>query len=119
MCEKYSYVAFGGIASSASRDVRMKYERAFPYFINTAHRHGCKIHGLGYTSVKGIRKYHFDSVDSSSWLYGRYGHIWIYKHGDIKMIQKPQCKRAISMRDTMRHNFEQWCIFQKYAEVKL
>jgi len=119
MCEQYSYVAFGGIASSFKQDVRVKYERAFPWFIRTAHRYGSKIHGLGYTPLGGLRKFHFDSVDSSSWLCGRWGDVCIYKHGDIEVIRRPERKRVSSMRDIMRHNFEQWCLYQKYADEKL
>lgn len=119
MCEKYSYVAFGGIASSFKQNVRMKYERAFPWFIKTAHRYGSKIHGLGYTPLGGLRKFHFDSVDSSSWLYGRYGHVWIYREGHIKMIKRSKGKRSYDLKKTMRYNFEQWCLFQKYADEKL
>lgn len=71
MCEDYPYVALGGIVTKEID--RKKYETAFPWFIKTAHEHKCKIHGLGYTTVANLKKYHFDSVDSTSWLYGNRG----------------------------------------------
>ena len=73
MCEDYPYVALGGIVTKEID--RKKYETAFPWFIKTAHEHKCKIHGLGYTTVANLKKYHFDSVDSTSWLYGNRGGV--------------------------------------------
>lgn len=76
MCENYPYVALGGIVTKEID--RKKYETAFPWFIKTAHDHKCKIHGLGYTTVANLKKYHFDSVDSTAWLYGNRGG-YLYK----------------------------------------
>lgn len=75
MCECYPYVALGGIVTKEIP--RQLYEKGFPWFIKTAHDHGCKIHGLGYTTVANLHRYHFDSVDSTAWLYGNRGGICI------------------------------------------
>lgn len=36
-------------------------------FVNEAHRRGCKIHGLGMTNMRVLKKVPFDTVDSTSW----------------------------------------------------
>ena len=83
MCEKYKYVSIGGIVS---KEISTKEYRFFPYFINTAHKHGAKIHGLGFTNLQGLTQYHFDSVDSTSWVGGnRFGRV--YKFNGKTMVQ--------------------------------
>jgi len=71
MCAEYSYVSIGGIAKNPNGK---KLEKIFPYFIEHAHKTGTEMHGLGYTDIKNLKKYPFDSVDSTSWASGsRYG----------------------------------------------
>lgn len=91
MCKEYPYVALGGIAiaKGAKDEFDSKY---FPWFIKTAHEYGAKIHCLGYTNMEGIKKYHFDSVDSTSWTAGnRFG--FIYKF-DGNTMQKNTKQRS-------------------------
>ena len=119
MCEEYPYVSIGGIVT---REIpRNIYEKAFPWFIATAHQHGCKIHGLGYTNILGLHKYHFDSVDSTAWLYGnRGGYLYKFKPdtGTLEQIQ-PECKGRLKPREAALNNFIEWIKFTKYAEKKL
>lgn len=75
MCRDYPYVALGGIVTKEIP--REAYEKGFPWFIKTAHMHGAKIHGLGYTSIANLKKYRFDSVDSTAWLYGNRGGVFV------------------------------------------
>lgn len=117
MCREYDYVAIGGIVT---KEIPTKlYEKLFPWFINIAHKHGCKIHGLGYTSTKNLHKLKFDSVDSSTWLEGiRYGRVSLFKNG-IMQSKKPEGYR---LKDTSIINwvtFQQWVKMQKYAELYL
>ena len=73
MCEEYDYVAIGGIVT---KEITKEQYSFFPWFINEAHKRGCKIHGLGFTDTNLLQKYHFDSVDSTAWLSGsRFGHV--------------------------------------------
>ena len=119
MCEEYPYVSIGGIVT---REIpRNIYEKAFPWFIATAHQHGCKIHGLGYTNILGLHKYHFDSVDSTAWLDGnRGGYLYKFKPdtGTLEQIQ-PEGKGRLKPREAALNNFIEWIKFTKYAEKKL
>lgn len=115
MCEEYPYVALGGIVTKEIP--RNVYEKAFPWFINEAHKHGAKIHGLGYTTVANLKKYHFDSVDSTAWLYGNRGG-YLYKFnpntGLMEQLSKDGCR--LKSREGAVNNFNEWVKFSKYAE---
>lgn len=119
MCDEYKYVALGGIAI---KEIPMKkFEPMFPWFIQEAHKRGCKIHGLGYTNIQGLHKYHFDSVDSTAWLYGnRGGYVYLFnpKNGTIDQ-QRSSIGARLNSREAAVHNFNEWVKFQKYARLKL
>lgn len=119
MCREYPYVALGGIAI---KEIPIKkFEPLFPWFINTAHRYGAKIHGLGYTNQEGLRKYYFDSVDSTAWIYGnRSGKVFRFNSltGYIESIQKPKGKR-LKAKEAEAHNFNEWVKFQRWATYHL
>lgn len=119
MCERYPYVAIGGIVTQEIP--RFTYEKAFPWFIREAHRRGRRIHGLGYTSIEGLHKYHFDSVDSTAWLYGnRGGYLYKFnaRKGDFDKITPPAGMRLKS-KDAAMNNYIEWTKFQQYAEKHL
>ena len=118
LCNKYNYIAIGGIVT---KDISQNEYKFFRYFINEAHKRNCMIHGLGFTRLKNIKKYHFDSVDSSTWLGGsRWGHIYTF-NGKV-LIDKRVSGGNTGLRisdhaQVTRYNFEQWIKFQKYAEI--
>lgn len=118
MCRDYPYVALGGIA--IKEIPRKMFETTFPWFINKAHESNAKIHGLGYTSVLGLQKYHFDSVDSTTWNVGaKYGNVCrVSLKGDAKQMHKPNTRCVDSLKLNYI-NFLQWHNFQKYARIKL
>lgn len=119
MCKEYPYVALGGIAG---KEIKLdSYEKAFPWFINEAHSAGVKIHGLGYTRIKGLFQYHFDSVDSTAWLYGnRGGYLYIFNEvtGEMKQFRAEGTNRLLPHESAL-HNYQEWCKFQRYAEKNL
>lgn len=119
MCEEYNYVAFGGILTDGVS--RRKIEKVFPWFIREAHIRGAKIHGLGYTNVAGLHKFHFDSVDSTSWLYGNRGG-YLYRFDPVRGIieqYQPDWAGRLKSHDAAVHNFLEWVKFQQYAERNL
>lgn len=117
MCDEYKYVAIGGIVSKEITRQEYKY---FPWFINEAHKRGCKIHGLGFTNLEGIKKYHFDSVDSTSWTTGnRFGAIYRFNGTTMEKFGKKDGQRLSDSRAVAIHNFNEWVKFQKYAETNL
>lgn len=117
MCEEYDYVAIGGIVSKEIDKDDYKY---FPWFINEAHKRGAKIHGLGFTNLEGLTKYHFDSVDSTSWTAGnRFGYIYTFNGKTMVKVKCPQGTRLKDSREAAVRNFNEWVKFQKYAQRNL
>ena len=116
MCENYPYVALGGIVTKEIP--RQKYEKGFPWFIKTAHLHRCKIHGLGYTTILNLPKYHFDSVDSTAWLYGnRGGYLYKFNPSKGTMDQLKADNARLKSRECAVNNFREGVKLCKYAEA--
>lgn len=113
MCKDYDYVSLGGIVSGEWKGSNPD---IFQWFIDKAHEHNCKIHALGYTNMKGLKKYNFDSVDSTTWVSGnRFGHLWHFKNGEIKKVHRQENQKMINPQDVAVQNFHAWVLFQKYA----
>ncbi|MBQ1297948.1 MAG: hypothetical protein IIY21_28170 [Clostridiales bacterium] len=123
MCDEYPYVSIGGLVGKEAGSKKQKMlEERFPWFISEAHKRGAKIHGLGYTSEKGIRANHFDSVDSTSWTAGnRFGLIYKFVDGKMIKVSKTRGMRCPveKTRELAKHNFLEWVKFQKWADSNL
>lgn len=119
MCKQYDYVAIGGIVTKEIKPFEHKY---FKWFIDTAHSYGCKIHGLGFTNLKGLYIYNFDSVDSTSWVSGgKFGTLYHFTGRDLKQVDTDNRKRRkdLSTDPINRHNYYEWVKFQNYADKYL
>lgn len=116
MCKSYPYVALGGIVTKEIP--RNIYEKGFPWFIRTAHENGAKIHGLGYTTISNLPFYHFDSVDSTAWLYGNRGG-YLYKFNPQKgIMDKIEVNNSrLKSREGAVNNFNEWVKLSEYAKI--
>ena len=122
MVEEYDYIAIGASGRNDSKWTRTNPEKLKALVLYAKGR-GTKVHGLGYTVIKQLKKIPFFSVDSTTWLNaGKYGEYQHYSNGTIKKLQGcaigKKSKREESIKMT-HHNFEQWIKFQDYAEKKL
>ena len=116
-CEEYPYVALGGIVGG---EWNPKAEKHIPWFIKTAHKHGAKIHGLGYTKLKQLEQFHFDSVDSTAWTAGnRFGYLFYFDGKTIQKKEAPKGCRIADPRAAALHNYMEWIKYQKYADTHL
>ena len=114
MCKRYKYVAIGGYVSGEFSKGEIS---KFPVLIKEAHSHGAKIHGLGFTQLKYLPLFHFDSVDSTSWVSGnRFGHVYKFDGKTMLKYNKPEGKR-VKNKDVALNNFIEWVKFQKYAKT--
>ena len=114
--ESFPYIAIGGIVT---KEITQKDYPIFSKLIKDAHDRNAKIHGLGFTNLKGITQYHFDSVDPSSWVAAnRFGHICTFDGRTIQKVDKPPNTRVKSSK-TAVNNFIEWKKFANYAEAKL
>jgi hypothetical protein len=116
MCKDYDYIAIGGIVTQEIK--RSEYDVFYP-LLKIAKENNCKVHGLGFTNLKGLEKYKFYSVDSTSWLSGnRFGSVYMF---DGKTMKKQNKKDGYRVKSTevAFHNFSEWVKFSKYAENNL
>lgn len=121
-CDEFPYVALGGyVAAIKASDPRQKaYVKAYPWFISEAHKRGSKIHGLGFTSLEGLTKYHFDSVDSTAWTTGnRYGYLYYFDGKTMKKKDAPAGHKLSDSRAAALNNYTEWLKFQRYADTHL
>ena len=114
MCKDYPYVAIGGIVT---KEIPKAKFAVFHKLIQIAHHHGAKIHGLGIGSPTTIKKYAFDSVDSSSWNSCAFGggHVYLFRNGSIEKVPFNSTKKY-DRHKVVRHNFSEWVKFSQYLE---
>lgn len=88
MCDEYDYVSIGGFAN---HEISQSLYPCIQNMITEAHRRGAKIHGLGFTRLKTLHKYKFDSVDSSTWcVNSRFGYINRFHDFELKKMIETQ-----------------------------
>lgn len=118
MCKEYDYVAFGGLMTDGKS--RQENERAFPWFIDTAHKYGAKIHLLGYSSLEGLKKYRPDSADSSSWHCGsKYGSLDTFNPRTGKMDKTDLHRSGYRLKPefsplAMKRGWDEWVKAQAF-----
>ena len=116
MVDEYDYVAIGGIVT---KEIKQSEHKIFYSLLEIAKKNNCKVHGLGYTNLKGIEKYNFYSVDSTSWLSGnRFGSVYWFNGRTMKKQNKKKGQRVITNK-TAQNNFNEWVKFSKYADNNL
>lgn len=114
-CKDYDRICLGFfLTEGLSTRVTEKYA---PKMISLAHQHKCKIHGLGFTKTTLLPKFHFDSVDSSTWSMGkRYGSLSVFDQETkrMKQVVRPPGMKA-NGAIVEKYNLQQWRLFQDYA----
>jgi hypothetical protein len=116
ICRDYDYICFGAFLTDS---LEMKLFKYLPAFLKVAKENNCRVHGLGFTRLKMLRKYKFDSVDSTTWSFGgRAGVIFTFDGKTLVTVTKKRGKRVDSKAATL-HNFNEWVKFQRYAEFHL
>ena len=116
MIKEYDYVAIGGLVTREIKPSEYKY---FHWLISKAHENNCKVHGLGFTNLKGIEEYNFDSVDSTSWISGnKFGSVYRFNGRTMEKVSKQPGQRVITQK-TIRNNFKEWVKFSIYADKYL
>jgi hypothetical protein len=114
MTKEYDYVAIGGIVSGEIKKNEYKY---FTWLLNEAKKNNCKVHGLGFTNLKGLEKYKFYSVDSTSWLCGNISGS-IYRFNGSSLTTSKSTGR-LKPKLARENNLNEWIKFQRYAEHNL
>ena len=117
LTSEYDYVALGGIAI---KEIKQKEYKYFTPMLKIATDNNCQVHGLGFTNMKGLKKYRFNSVDSTSWITGvKYVSTYQFTGDSLVMLKKPEEKRLSNYMGLAAHNLKEWLKFQKYADTHL
>ena len=112
LCQTYDYIALG----SSTKFKQKENHNVLRYLLRIARQYNCKVHGLGFTS-KMIKQYDFFSVDSTTWDGYRFGSLYKYGNGDIKIIKAQKGKGLTRDYKTVTlNNFNEWCKYQKYLD---
>lgn len=120
MCEEYPYVALGTVPVAKQGRLIRKNPSVLKKFIDTAHKKGAKIHGLGFTLTGYLDRLNFDSIDSTTWQAGgRYGQIYMFNGTKMMYTDPPKGMRVADHQTANIHNFIEWVKFQRYAEQNL
>ena len=113
LTKEYDYIGLGGLAI---KEIKLKEYKYLIPLLNIAKENGCKVHGLGFTRLEELKRYHFYSVDSTSWLNGgKFGTLYTFQDGTLKMIRY-EGRRIRNYKESDYHNIEEWLKFQKYAD---
>jgi len=118
MCSEYPYVAIGGFAIKVFKPSEFRF---IPYLLDEAHKRGAKVHGLGFTWLRLLDKYPFDSVDSNSWTAGSmYGNIYKFHNGQMKLLGRSNRdgRGRGKGHELHRNNFYEWLRYAEYMEAK-
>ena len=117
LCREYDYICFGAFLTDG---LDKKQYKNLPIFLNEAEKRNCRVHGLGFTNMAGLKRYRFHSVDSTTWLMGnRAGNVYFFRNNTMRHIKKPKGSRMYDIAALERHNLNEWIKFSNYAETNL
>lgn len=120
MVKNFDYVALSlsGFTQS-SKWLKANDWKPLHYLLSTAAENDAKVHALGCTNWKLLKKFHFFSRDSSTWSLGeRYGNCFLFENGEMRNIRLPTKfkKEKVALGF---HNKQQWFKAMQYAKIKM
>lgn len=120
MIEQYKYISLSASGNNGSSEwTRSPQGYAVMNKMNQmAQKKGVKVHALGFTDIEILHKIPFYSVDSTAWVRGVFGSIYIFNGRGFTTHRKPP-KHLMKVPQTHPHNWNEWIKFQKYAENNL
>jgi len=115
MVKDYDYVAIGGLVTGEITGMEMY----APYLLDIAHNNNCKVHGLGYTKTKLLKYIPWDSVDSSTWIFGgKRGTFFLFNEDKIITLKLGVFNKS-SKIDYLKFaeiNAQSWSAYAKFIE---
>lgn len=116
LCKTYKYIAIGGLVT---KEITQKEYPTIQKMVAYANKNGVKVHGLGFTNMKWLKRIKWATVDSTSWQ-GTNISYRLYKFigNQIKgfPIRGFDTPKRIPLLET---NAREWVKFQKHAEKSL
>ena len=112
MVKQYPYCAIGGIVT---REIKPGEYGIFRPLVDEAHHNGTKVHGLGFTNLRLMTQFGFDSVDSSSCNPTRFGAVSFFTGTTIVNKKVPKGYRLDYVKATQK-SFYSWVAYSNYLE---
>lgn len=123
MCDNYERVAISmSNATGTDRWLASHNYEPLYFIIDEAHKRGAKVHAMGCASMRILRKFHFDSADSSRYNVGaRHGHLLWFDGKELRETKVAGGSKTPSHIGTNRdaaniHNIKVFYKVTKYAE---
>lgn len=118
LCNDYKYIAIGCSGKHDSKWTRQHPDK-LKQLVMYAKSKGVDVHGLGFTSLTGLKEIPFFSVDSTAWIAGnRFGYIYKFTGDTVTKFDKKQGQMLANSKKVVINNFVEWCKFQKYMDYK-
>ena len=113
--ESHKFIALGGIAI---KDIKRDEFKYFKWFIKEAHDRDVGIHGLGFSHTKLFKEYDFDSVDSTTWMRARFGNLYVFSNGKMKVFQTQGKYRIKDHHAISIHGLQEWVKYIDYMNQR-
>ena len=118
LTKKKDFVCLGGIAGTQNMNLARS---NLQWFVDTAHKNNCKIHGLGIGTINLIRKYNFDSVDSANWCSAhRFGALLRFNGHELCKYNGSEGagkNEHIATNFVARKSLKEWESFSHYIDL--
>ncbi|MBP5422555.1 MAG: hypothetical protein J6Y78_08960 [Paludibacteraceae bacterium] len=102
------------VCLAALEENKLQKPQSFRWFLDTAHKNGCKVHGLGETRTDQLLQYDFDTVDSSTWTHGsRAGCMYHFNGSGIKVFESNDNGKRCDNEWLNKWNFKEWSDYSK------
>lgn len=118
LTKKKDFVCLGGIAGTQNMNLARS---NLQWFVDTAHKNNCRIHGLGIGTIDLMRKHNFDSVDSANWCGApRFGALLrfdgheLYKYNGSEGAGENQ---RIATNFAGKRSLKEWEKFSHYIDL--
>lgn len=113
LTKKEKIICIGGLVVG---QIKQSDYELFTNLINIAHENGCKVHGLGVTDSVLLRRYNFDSVDSSRFTgTQRYGEFYKFDGHSILAL-RVKGEFTFKGDECDRWSLNNWLDYSKYLE---
>lgn len=110
IAREYDLIAMGGFPWD---EIAPSEYHLLPKFINEAHKRNAHIHGLGFQpGAEKLRRYPFDSTDSTNWIFDSFGS---WRKFDGRKLKRINHEKSVS-KEMYVHNVREWAKFAEHMD---
>lgn len=120
ICEKYNYIALGGLVPLSTKKIKMRnwLNKCWAVIIKSSPK--VKVHGFGVNSFDLLKRYPWYSVDATSWLVpARYGQLLTFNNGKIRTHSKRSKDKSLEICDLAKKEYKELLVRQVGEILKI